>query len=54
MLLAVLEPTGALWRMRLYCNFTSRLAMVEENKPLSMGAVWDYHCLSQNVFVGMT
>ena len=33
-------------------DFTSRLALLEENKFLPYSAVWDYYCLTKNVPVG--
>ena len=33
-------------------DLTGRLAMMEEEKTLPFGAVWDYYCLQQNVPVG--
>ncbi|MCE9555887.1 MAG: L-rhamnose isomerase, partial [Planctomycetes bacterium] len=33
-------------------DFTGRLAMLEEQKTLPFGAVWDYHCLKSGVPVG--
>ena len=32
---------------------TGQLALLEELKGLPFGAVWDYHCLTQGVPVGM-
>jgi L-rhamnose isomerase len=54
LLIALLEPTEALRRLELEGDFTARLAMVEELKTLPFGAVWDYHCLRQDVPLGMT
>ena len=33
-------------------DYTSRLALMEEAKTLPWSAVWDYHCLQQDVPVG--
>jgi L-rhamnose isomerase len=34
-------------------DFTGRLALLEELKSLPFGAVWDYHCLINDVPLGM-
>jgi L-rhamnose isomerase len=47
LLLAMLEPTEQLKQMELDGNYTERLAMVEELKTMPFGAVWDYHCLTE-------
>ncbi len=52
LLLALLEPSGTLRKLELRGDFTARLAMLEELKSLPFGAVWDCHCLRQNVPVG--
>jgi L-rhamnose isomerase len=33
-------------------DYTARLALMEEAKTLPWSAVWDYHCLQQEVPVG--
>ncbi len=53
LLTALLEPREMLCRYEAEGDFTSRLALQEELKSMPAGAVWDYHCLSQNVPVGM-
>jgi L-rhamnose isomerase len=50
---ALLEPTGKLRQLESDRNFTARLAMLELLKTLPLGAVWDYHCLQQNVPVAL-
>lgn len=35
-------------------DFTARLALLEEIKSLPDSAVWDYYCLSKNVYVGQS
>jgi L-rhamnose isomerase len=52
LLLALLEPTQRLRELEMTGDFTGRLAWLEELKTLPAGAVWDYHCLQQNVPVG--
>jgi len=34
-------------------DYTTRLALMEELKAMPHAAVWDYHCLQQDVPVGM-
>lgn len=52
LLLALLEPAQKLRRLEVECDFTSRLALLEELKTLPYGDVWDFYCLKQNVPVG--
>lgn len=52
LLLALLEPTEQFQQLELAGDFTSRLAMMEEQKSLPFGAVWDYYCLKSGVPVG--
>jgi L-rhamnose isomerase len=47
-LTALLEPVGALRKLEDSGDFTGRLALLEENRTLPMGAVWDEHCRRQN------
>jgi L-rhamnose isomerase len=54
LLAALLEPTATLRQLEDDRNFTARLAMLESLKTLPLGAVWDYHCLRQNVPVGIS
>ena len=51
-LMAMLEPTARLEQLELAGDFTSRLALMEEQKSLPFGAVWDYYCLKSGVPVG--
>ncbi len=53
LLLALLEPAGALRDLEAAGDFTGRLALLEESKTLPFGAVWDEHCRRQGVSVGM-
>jgi L-rhamnose isomerase len=52
LLAALLEPIAMLRKLENEGDFTSRLAMLEEQKLLPLGAVWDYYCQSKNVPVG--
>jgi L-rhamnose isomerase len=52
LLVALLEPTARLRAAELEGDYTTRLALMEEARTLPMGAVWDYHCLEQDVPVG--
>jgi L-rhamnose isomerase len=52
LLIALLEPIETLRKMETAGDFTGRLALMEELKTLPFGAVWDYHCLLQDVPVG--
>lgn len=53
LLVALLEPIARLREMESTGDFTGRLACLEECKLLPFGAVWDYHCLTQNVPIGL-
>ncbi len=52
LLMALLEPTEQLKQLELAGDFTSRLALMEEQKSLPFGAVWDYYCLKSGVSIG--
>jgi len=52
LLLALLEPGEMLRQVESECDFTSRLALLEELKTLPFGAVWDYYCLKSGVHSG--
>src|SRR5262249_27090757 len=52
LLIALLEPVDQLRRVEAEGDSTARLALMEELKTLPYGAVWDYHCLRQDVPVG--
>ncbi len=52
LLMALLEPTSQLEQVELAGDFTSRLALMEEQKSLPFGAVWDYYCMQSGVPVG--
>jgi L-rhamnose isomerase len=49
LLLALLEPRDAWRRLEAAGDFTSRLALLEEQKTLPFGAVWDHYCLQSGV-----
>jgi L-rhamnose isomerase len=53
LLLALLEPHDHLRELERNGDYTARLALLEELKGLPFGAVWDYHCLRQEVPVGI-
>ncbi|MFN8449883.1 MAG: L-rhamnose isomerase [Anaerolineae bacterium] len=53
LLMALVEPRNLLCQYEADGNYTARLALLEETKGLPLGAVWDYHCQSQNVPVGI-
>ncbi|MRI31513.1 L-rhamnose isomerase [Endozoicomonas sp. OPT23] len=52
LLKALLEPVDRLKQAELDSDFTSRLALLEEQKSLPWNAVWDYYCMSRDVPVG--
>jgi L-rhamnose isomerase len=52
LLAAFLEPIDALREAEASGNFTARLALLEENKTLPVGAVWDMYCVQQGVTPG--
>lgn len=51
-LAALLEPTEQLQRLELEGDLTGRLALMEEQKTMPLGAVWDYYCAMSGVPVG--
>ncbi len=51
-LIAMLEPTAMLRKYEDTGQNFERLALLEELKTKSFGAVWDYFCLQENVPVG--
>jgi L-rhamnose isomerase len=52
LLVALLEPISELRRLEAEGDYTGRLALLEELKTLPFGAVWDCHCLKENVPAG--
>jgi len=53
LLSALLEPTDRLRQLEQSGDYTARLALFEELKTLPLGAVWDFHCASAAVPVGL-
>lgn len=53
LLMALLEPTAELRALENAGDNTGRLALLEELKGLPWAAVWDQHCIRQDVPVGM-
>lgn len=51
-LAALLEPTETLQRLERDGDFTGRLALMEEQKMMPLGAVWNYYCQTAGVPVG--
>ena len=52
LLKALLEPVTPLRQAEAAGDYTTRLALLEEDKTLPFGPVWDYYCLTSNVPVG--
>jgi L-rhamnose isomerase len=52
LLCAFLEPTDTLRRLESEGDTTARLALVEEQKSLPFGAVWDHYCRLHDVPAG--
>lgn len=52
-LAALLEPTDMLLELEQEGKLAAKLAMLEELKLYPLGAVWDMHCLNQNVPAGI-
>ncbi len=52
MLAALLEPTAMLMAAEADGDYTTRLAIMEEQKMMPLGAVWDHYCASANVPAG--
>jgi L-rhamnose isomerase len=52
LLAALLEPIDKLRGLESSGDFTSRLAMLEEQKTRPLGAVWDYYCQRSEMPVG--
>jgi L-rhamnose isomerase len=53
LLYALLEPRELLASLENEGDFSQRLAVLEELKVLPANAVWDYHCLKNDVPVGL-
>lgn len=52
LLKALLEPVEALKAAEQEFDYTTRLGLIEESHSLPWAAVWDYHCLQNEVPVG--
>lgn len=52
LLIALLEPTQQLQQLEEEGDYTRRLALMEEQKLMPIGAVWDYHCMKSGVPAG--
>lgn len=52
LLAALLEPTEQLQRLERDGDLTARLALMEEQKTMPLGAVWNYYCETAGVPVG--
>ena len=52
LLAALLEPTSRLQQLERDGDYTARLALMEEQKTMPLGAVWDHYCQSAGVPVG--
>jgi L-rhamnose isomerase len=52
LLAALLEPLDTLRAAEAAGDYTSRLALLEEQKTMPFGAVWDYYCETKNVPAG--
>ncbi len=51
-LAALLEPTELLQQLERDADYTGRLALMEEQKMMPLGAVWNYYCESVGVPAG--
>jgi len=49
LLAALLEPTERLMQLEAAGDNTARLALMEEQKLMPLGAVWNYYCRMMNV-----
>jgi L-rhamnose isomerase len=54
LLMALLEPIDQLQALELAGDYTARLALLEEQKSLPFGSVWDYYCMQKDVPVGLS
>jgi L-rhamnose isomerase len=52
LLAALLEPTEKLQQLERDGDYTARLALMEEQKTMPLGAVWDHYCQANGVPVG--
>ncbi|MEZ6077204.1 MAG: L-rhamnose isomerase [Pirellulaceae bacterium] len=49
LLAALLEPTERLLQLEAAGDYTARLALMEEQKLMPLGAVWNHYCQTMNV-----
>jgi len=54
LLKAFLDPMSQAKKAQENKDYTTRLALLEENKSLPFAPIWDYYCLQKNVPVGST
>ena len=52
MLAALLEPTAQLQQLEREGDYTARLALLEEQKTMPLGAIWNHYCQTSGVPVG--
>ncbi|TWT87168.1 L-rhamnose isomerase [Pseudobythopirellula maris] len=52
LLAALLEPTDRLKQVEADGDYTARLALLEEQKTMPLGAVWDHYCEQSGAAVG--
>lgn len=52
LLAALLEPTEKLQKLEREGDLTARLALMEEQKTMPLGAIWDHYCESAGAPVG--
>lgn len=52
LLAALLEPTEEMRRLELDGDLTGRLVLMEEQKTMPLGAVWNYYCATSDVPLG--
>jgi len=53
LLAALLEPTAQLQQLEKAGDLTGRLALMEEQKTMPLGSVWNYYCATSDVPVGL-
>jgi len=52
LLAALLEPTEQFQRLEFEGDLTARLALMEEQKTMPLGAIWNYYCETADVPAG--
>tara|TARA_A100001391_G_scaffold131066_1_gene90344 strand:- start:278 stop:1567 length:1290 start_codon:yes stop_codon:yes gene_type:complete len=53
LLAALLEPTEMLQQLEREGDYTARLALIEEQKMMPLGAIWNHYCQTAGVPVGI-